>query len=359
MNIQKKRLLLISNMYPDDTNPNYGVFVKNTEEILNSSNYKIDKVVMFKNNNKLKKVFSYLKHYINILVIGTKYNYDIIYVHYASHNAIPILFLKLLKKDIKICTNIHGGDVMPRSKVNLALQHFVKRLLEISDVVISPSLNYKKFIENKYGLCNEQVKVFPSGGIDKNVFYPEKEYCTENKCIGYVGRIENQKGWEIFLELIKEIKDMEEFKEFKYIVVGNGNQEKNFNSKLKELKLENKIQRYRKLEQKDLRKIYNQIDILCFPTFNESLGLVGLESMACGTPVIGSNVGGLKDYIINEKNGYLFEKGNAIDLKANLIKHINKNYEEKQIIMKNAISTAKKYEVENIKKILIGIFENI
>ena len=55
-------------------------------------------------------------------------------------------------------------------------------------------------------------------------------------------------------------------------------------------------------------QFYNSCDILLFPTHHESLGLVGLEAMACNKPVVGSNCTALPEYIIPGKTGELFEK---------------------------------------------------
>lgn len=54
-----------------------------------------------------------------------------------------------------------------------------------------------------------------------------------------------------------------------------------------------------------LPEIYCTLDLFIFPTcLEESLGLVGLEAMACEVPVIGSYIGGLKDYIKDKENGF-------------------------------------------------------
>ena len=359
MVFNEKKILLISNMYPNEKYPNYGVFVKNTEDLLKKNDYIIDRVIITKETNKLKKIYSYIRHYLKIICLGRNKKYSLIYVHYASHNAIPILILKKLKNNINLCTNIHGGDVVPRNKTGKLINKFTKKLLKISDIVISPSENYKQLLINNYGISKDKIEVFPSGGINGNIFYPQNEHIVENKCIGFVGRIEQQKGWEVFLDLVNSLKDDERFKDYKYIVVGSGDQSDKFNDKVKLLGLGDMIEKYEMLKQDTLREIYNKMDIFCFPSFNESLGLVGIEAMSCGLPVIGSRVGGLQDYIIDDVNGYMFEKGNVSDMKDKLIKYIEKTDDEKAIIRKNAIRTAKKFEVGVIDNILIELFRNL
>ena len=70
------------------------------------------------------------------------------------------------------------------------------------------------------------------------------------------------------------------------------------------------------MEKKEkLNILYNIADIFVFPSREEPLGLVGLEAIVSGTPVIGSNVGGIKEYINNKMLLYY--------LKSNRIQYIN------------------------------------
>lgn len=357
---KNNNILLISNMYPDENAPNYGVFVKNTNDILSRNNYKIDKIIINKHNSKITKLFSYIKHYLCIIKLGLKDKYRILYVHYGAHNSIPIIILNKLNKNIKICTNLHGSDVIPENKIHKFFQPYVRKLLEISDFIIVPSNYYKNIVSSKYSIKGSKIKVFPSGGINSSTFYRDKEIKKE-KYIGFVGRIEFKKGWDIFLKFIANAKNMPQFKDYKFIVVGDGKQKNEFNNLIKLLDIDEKIEMHNMLTQAELNKIYNKMELFCFPTMREgeSLGLVGLEAMACGTPVIGSNIGGLKDYIVNGKNGYLFEPGNVSELTEFILSFVSKLENEKLKFQENAINTSKKYDVRNISEILVKIFEEI
>ncbi len=95
-----------------------------------------------------------------------------------------------------------------------------------------------------------------------------------------------------------------------------------------------------------------------FPTVRkgESLGLVGLEAMACGAPVIGSQIGGLKDYIIDGKNGLFFEPKNVDELASQLQAFINLPEDVKQQMSQQALQTANRYTVDVIAEQLPTIF---
>lgn len=364
----KMKIMLVSNMYPSPGAPNYGVFVSNTGKILSESGFDVEPVVMVKEKNKYLKIIKYICYYFRIIVKGIFRKYDIIYVHYASHNAMPIIMLKFLKCNMRIYTNVHGSDVVPESSFSAKLQKYVKRLLMISDKVITPSPYYKGLVCRKYGIDGGKVYVFPSGGVNTDVFYPVvdkaavfERYGFDRGCsyIGYAGRIDYKKGWDVLLKSAKELKKQGFLKDKKFIIVGSGKESPQFQEMIDDYCLNDVIIHFDLLPQGKLNEIYNCIDLFCFPTMREgeSLGLVGIEAMACGVPVAGSRIGGLLDYIVDGKNGFLFEPGNYKELAEKISEFFGYTPERIESMRRMAISTSSRYVVENIKGYLIDIFK--
>lgn len=365
------KIHLISNMYPCDKQPSYGVFVKNTEEILLEAGFSVDKTVLNKETNKFLKFIKYLMYYLKIFIKGLIKNYDVTYVHYAAHNALILLILKKIKKNMVIITNVHGSDVVPEVPSQEKYQPFVHKLLNTTDVVITPSKYYKELVKSKYNLKNS-IKVFPSGGVNKNMFFEidDKDVIfqklnidSQYNYLGYISRLDIGKGWDILLSAMKELKSEEILTRYnlKAIIVGDGKEKEKFLQMVSEFGLENDIIHFPLLPQNELNLIYNIIDVFCFPTTRrgESLGLVGLEAMACGTPVIGSKIGGLLDYIEDGINGYFFEVGSPHDLKDKILQFYSLSSEQKTEMSRKAKVKAMDYEVNNIKGILVNIFGSI
>jgi phosphatidylinositol alpha-mannosyltransferase len=91
---------------------------------------------------------------------------------------------------------------------------------------------------------------------------------------------------------------------------------------------------------------YRSADIYCSPAlFGETFGIVLLESMACGTPVIASNIKGYRE-VIPDKT-MLFEKGNPISL-ANKAISILQDQSKRKKIINISLETAQKYDWDNI-----------
>lgn len=361
------RILIVSNMYPSKKSPYYGIFIKNTKDILERGHHNVRLVVMYKETKKVLKILKYILFYIKIVLYGLLFKYDIIYVHFVSHISLPILFLKKIRRNIVIYANVHGSDIVPVTRIQLLFQRYVKKILLISDKIITPSHYFRNLVIEKYHVDKEKIIVFPSGGIDKKKFYKnsDKGDCqkklgldTKYSYIGFVGRIDNNKGWDIFLKAIHILKNKDFWNGKKAIIVGNGKQINNLKELIDKLNLKNDIIYFDFFSQEQLVYVYNSMDVFCFPTRGESLGLVGLEAMACGIPVIGSNIGGLLDYLVDKKNGLLFQDGDYVDL-SRKIEEYYKLEERQKILMSNeCIQTAMTYERENIEQKFLEIFES-
>lgn len=352
-----KKLLLISNMYPNESNPFYGVFVKNSIDILEDANYDITKIVLYKENKKAKKAVMYFIYYLKILFNLLFKNFDCVYVHYASHNALPITMAKMLKRKLLIYTNVHGSDVVPETKIQQKLQPLVQKLLDCSSKIIVPSEYFKNYISSQFRQTSEKIFIFPSGGINPDVFFMEENSKSDEEYIfGFVGRIDKDKGWEDLLEAFNTI-DVNN--KIKLVIVGNGKQ---YNSMLQVIENHSRkkdIILYDMLKQHELRKIYNELDLFVFPTKRkgESLGLVGIEAMACGTPVLGSKIAGLQSYIEDGKNGLFFTPGNVTELREKMIDFLNMSSSEREAMKLEALNTARLFEKDSVKNQLLYAFK--
>ncbi len=352
----QKRLYLISNMYPSPQNLRYGIFVKNFEVSIIDF-FIVKKIVLTKQNSFLSKFFGYAKLYFQISSIYFKSTKkDLIYVHFPLHLAPAIFPLWFLKR--KTVLNFHGSDLVFNSFFKKMLSIFLKPGLKKSYIVV-PSNYYKEKLLIMFNIPSSKIFTYPSGGINKTVFYPNKTKYNNAFVMGFVSNFIEGKGWRVFLEAIKKIKAENIFGDFEILMAGDGPDKQEIQDRLLEMNV--KFELISNLSQKELALFYNKMDVFIFPSFREeeSLGLVGLEAMACGIPVIAAKTGGPMGYVEDRYNGFLFEKKDVDALVEKMILYYNFADIDKKKMSENAIKTANRYDSATVQKELIDFLKRI
>lgn len=366
--ILKKDVLFVSNMYPSEEFPHYGSFVKNTYEILEQNNLSMDLIVMHKSIGKIKKFFAYVRLFVFSFFKALFNNYDFIYVHFISHTTIGVFLPAICSKKTKLVLNVHGNDLVPDTKTDGNYLHLSKVFLKFADVVVVPSKYFEQVLRTKFKMSKQKIVIYPSGGVDINLFQKMNKK-TALKCVGldnkykyfgFIARIEKDKGYDVFVKAISEFNKLKKWKNIKFLIVGSGQEEEKLNALIKKYKLEPYIIRKNFFPQKDLVSIYNSLEAFVYPTRmqSESLGLVGLEAMACETLVIGSNKYGPSDYLFDQENGISFHPTNYKDLAKKMALVLEMRANERKKLTKNARKKSEEYSKENTKSILINLFKN-
>jgi len=185
-------------------------------------------------------------------------------------------------------------------------------VMATADRIIAFSPHERDAMVRLYGADAAKVSLVPCG-VDLSVFRPldrkmarERLGLNGDKILLYVGRIEPLKGLELLVETAAQI-DSEEG--VRVMVVGadvNGDGEIDRVKLLaKERDLEDQIDFVGQVDHNELPLYYNAADVCVVPSYYESFGLVALEAMACGIPVVAARVGGLSTIIQHGSTGYL------------------------------------------------------
>ncbi len=343
------KLLVVSNMYPSAAFPSYGVFVKNFTRQLDALGISYELSVMRKGKGKLQKLWGYVSFYAGSFLKSLFGKYDAVYIHYASHSSAGVLLAGKLRK-ITLYTNCHGSDVVPENARQEKMQKYTRRALHLSEKIVVPSGYFKKLVAEKYGICEEKIFVCASGGVDRDVFFPGEAGAQPIFTMGFVGRLTAGKGWDTMLDACVGLSG-----EYLLRIVGDGPEKNKMFEKIRALGLEKRIQMEGLLPQKQLPEVYRNIDVLLFPTRGESLGLVALEAMACGCPVIASDVPGPADYMKNGENGFVFPVGDAQKLCEVIESLRSLSCEQRSALRRGALETAKHYEKEAVTAALRSI----
>lgn len=361
------KLLLVSNMYPSRKYPHYGVFVENAEKILRRlPGITLQKAVMGKQDGKAAKLFAYLRFYCAILLKGLFGGCDVIYGHFLSHIALPLRIVKILRPKARLILNAHGNDVVADTPADDKWVRLSKTLIPLADGIIVPSAYFKRVMMESFGVAEEKLFVYPSGGVDRSVFFPRErlplalEYGLDpdKRYIGYISRLETDKGWDTYLQMVAQLAHREELG---FLVVGSGAESEAFDALADKLGVRERLIRYPLLSQRQIAGLYNILDVFCFPTRrkSESLGLVGLEAMACGCPVVASDAGGPSSYMRDGENGYVFSATDARELTQKVRLALAMSPEQAETLRAGMARTAQSYSRETLDSVLLDYFAQL
>lgn len=349
------KALLISNMYPSSEHPGYGVFVKNFADSMRQKGIDFDIVVISgKGKSALEKIKKYLI-FIALSVYKLAFKkYDIIYVHYIAHSAIP-LAITPWNRTKTIIFNAHGEDLLPSTTIEKFIFKITQKTIRKSSLIVVPSEYFKEIALTKFP--DNEIFVSPSGGINLEIFKPHKNHNPRDTfTVGYVSRIDPGKGWETLLSAAKLLKTQNPETKFRVDIVGDGSQRQELHNQIIKLGITDNVRHLGALPQDKLPNFYNSLDLFIFPTTRaaESLGLVGIEALSCGVPAICSDIGGITSYLKHQVNGYLFSPGDAEALKKYIVIYLSLPEIDKCKMRIEAANSAKPYDKDSVAEKLFA-----
>lgn len=294
----------------------------------------------------LEKTQKDIAEYIN------KANYDVVLSEQDQYTMTPF-FLKYIKKPCvyycqqpiifrnEIIRNISKKAGFENNALrNLFLKYYGAQLINTeknnirhSKYIIANSYFSRESILRSYGI-NSFVSYL---GVDTKLFKPLK--VPKENLVLSVGQCLPEKGFEFILNSLSKI-DISIRPEF-VIVSDQGNVQ--WKSYLEDLaiKLGVKLRIKNMINDKELVLLYNQAKLVVYAPYLEPFGLVPLEAMSCGTPVVAVNEGGVKESVIHNKTGILTERDKTIF--ANEIVELILNYEKSDKLSKKSMKTVNKF----------------
>jgi len=240
-------------------------------------------------------------------------------------------------------TTIHGSDIYG---LKLPLINALNaKVIQCSDVCTANSKPTARAIREISG--REDIEIVPMG-IDPNFFKRSSEVRDLRKRLGvggkailFIGRLIDWKGTEYLIKALPKI--LETYPGTKLLLVGSGPQKRRLVTLSRSLGITNTVLFIGEVGQEELPKFYSLATVFVLPSIvndkgeTEGLGVVLLEAMACGLPVIGSNVGGIPDIISDGETGLLATPKDPDDLARKIIRLLSDETLRKSLI-KNGLN---------------------
>ncbi len=206
---------------------------------------------------------------------------------------------------IRTYVTAHGSDMFELYKNQSFMRSTIRKVLEQADGVfaVSNALRHEIIATGVVGIANKTRLSWNSVDINKFSNRPNDSFrmehrLTDKPIVLFVGNLIKRKNVESLLEA-KKIANSDYY----LVVVGDGPLFKNLRKKVKDENIRDVIFTGAR---DDVEDIIPSCDVLILPSFSESFGLVLIEALACGKPVIGSDVGGITE-IINDDVGLLVD----------------------------------------------------
>jgi D-inositol-3-phosphate glycosyltransferase len=249
-----------------------------------------------------------------------------------------------------------------------------RQVLASADRIIAATLAEQAQLQWLYNSSTRRITVIPPG-VDTSRFYPipddeAKEFVgipANDRMILYVGRIEPLKGLDVLLEAMGRYCCNENVEQSHlHLAIIGGEPDVSREKMTEEMArlqamresygLKDMVTFLGKRGQDTLPYYYSAADVVVVPSHYESFGMVALEAMACGTPVVASQVGGLAFLVQDGVTGYTVPVGDPEALCTHLSDLLN-DRELRRQMGERAVATAREYAWENIARQMIDLYE--
>lgn len=275
---------------------------------------------------------------------------------FSKHDPIAILKMAMLIRNKKPDVIITHGN-RAHHICNIASKIALKKNIRIgvchgdsldyitqSDYVISVSKDLiPKLIHN--GTHHDKIIYMPNM-INLETDKKATKHPSTNKAIGLIGRLDDDtKGVDLLIKALSKLKSGGI--NIKAIIGGDGVEKEKLLEMIAEHNLQNQIEMVGWVTDKE--KFFNAVDVLCVPSRYEVFGIVILEAMKYGAPVIASDVSGPSEIITHNKDGLLFKSEDTEDLAAK-IKELFSSDELWTKLYNNGSKTVQQYDISKVSK---------
>ncbi len=300
--------------------------------------------------------------------------FDVIGLHYPSFGLAEVVWLwkKIFKSKTKLIIFYHHDVVGSRFLGKIFRWHkkyLMPRIIKSADLVMVSSFDYAKnsYIKNIYANAPEKFIELPFG-ITHNFYPAEKNLDLLNKYnipadkkiimnLGGLDRNHYFKGVNNLISACAKIKS----DDWHLLLVGSGDLISNLKEQAKNLNIADKITFAGRARDEELPDFYRLAEVFVLPSIDksEAFGIVLIEAMACGIPIIASNLHGVRTVVDENKTGFLVTPGDVDDLHNKIEKIISNPELRDKFSIQARKRVEENYFWDDIGDQLIKIYQSV
>lgn len=165
-------------------------------------------------------------------------------------------------------------------------------------VALSPTM------ADNLGLRRYEYKLFEHGArpVDTERFHPHVSFDERERRIGYLGRLDEEKGVDVLIEVLKELPD-----DITFVFIGDGALRSRIEAELADRIETGSVELMGWVNHEDVPELLSELRLLVMTSRTEGVPTTALEAMACGTPVCATPVGGIPDVVADGETGRLLD----------------------------------------------------
>ncbi|MCR5080253.1 MAG: glycosyltransferase [Treponema sp.] len=296
----------------------------------------------------------------DIIHVNTEFTLGYFGVTYARHRHVPYIYTFHTLWDDYIANYIH---IFPVSGLRKFAVKVIKFYLKRANLILAPTVKIENLVK-EYGIT-KPVRIQPTGipdsklkfnlGKSKNVYFhlfKKFPQLLGKKALLFVGRVVKEKNLDFLFDVLLRVQ--QELPKTMLIIVGGGPYLEDLKKHAKEKGLEKSVCFTDYMDGNDLIYLYKIATVFTFPSKTETQGLVTIEAMLAGLPVVAIGEMGTLDVMQGDNGGFMV-KDNVEEFSQKTIELIkNKKLHEQKA--KDAVAWANKWKISSLTPQLVDSY---
>ncbi|MDF2881504.1 MAG: glycosyl transferase group 1 [Clostridiaceae bacterium] len=285
-----------------------------------------------------------------------------------AHDWLTTYSAKCLKWIYKIpmVSTIHATEYGRNGGIRTDLQRYISStewmLANESWKIVTCSSYMKKQVCELFSVQEDKVWVVPNGvnvvNIEEDLNEFRKKFALDNeKIVLFIGRHVFEKGIQLLIDTVPGI--LKSYPNAKFVIAGKGPMTEELEDKVCKMGFKEKVLFAGYMNDEERDKLYKVSNAAVFPSLYEPFGIVALEAMAAGCPVVVSNTGGLGEIVQHKVNGLKVTPGSLDNLRDNILEILFNDKLAEQF-RENALNLVKeKYEWHKVAELTMGMYNMV